>query len=161
MPGWLTIRWGDAVACNAFLGIFLLRIDEGEGGFDGVELIAPDAAGEYLLTACRRVELPAAVLAHQRDRERPLLVADDQHSLVPALSHDLMPAVVGFEHALAGGGIGDGIARRHDLATAWAEQAHHRCAIGGFGSIDECGNRVVGALEALLRRCAGHYKQQG
>jgi hypothetical protein len=49
----------DAVAANAFLGIFLLRIDEGEAGFDGVELVAPDAAGENLLTACRRVELPA------------------------------------------------------------------------------------------------------
>jgi hypothetical protein len=72
-----------------------------------------------------------------------------------------VPAVISFEHALAGGGVGDGIAGRHDLTTAWAEQAHHRCPIGGFCSIDECGNRVVGVLEALLRRCAGRNKQQG
>jgi hypothetical protein len=73
-----------SIAGNALLGIFLLRVDIGETDLDCGQLVAADAAIKDLLAAGRGVEPPGAVLAHERDRERPILSADDQHGLVRA-----------------------------------------------------------------------------
>src|SRR5207248_9175625 len=61
----------NAILGEAFVGIFLLRVDIGEGSLDGAQLVAADAAIENLLAAGRGIEAPAVVLAHERDRERP------------------------------------------------------------------------------------------
>src|SRR5262249_46915799 len=59
----------DAVAAKSLLGVFLLGVDVGEDGLDRPELVAANAAIENLVATGGGVELPAAVRAHQRDRE--------------------------------------------------------------------------------------------
>ena len=111
----------DSIAGNAPLGIFLLRVDIGRTGLDRVQLVAADAAIEDLFAAGRGVEPPAAVLAHERDRERPILAADDQHGFVVTLHHDLMLGIVGLDHAVARRRIGDWIAGGDDVGAVAAQ----------------------------------------
>src|SRR5262249_21973939 len=59
----------DAGSRYPLVRIVLLRVHIGESGLDGRELIASDAAIEDFLAARRGVELPPAVLAHERNRE--------------------------------------------------------------------------------------------
>ena len=49
MPGWLAVRWAlTPLPATPFSAVFLLRIDEGEAGFDGVELVAPDDVRDWI-----------------------------------------------------------------------------------------------------------------
>src|SRR5262249_41371504 len=111
----------DAVAADAFLGVFLLRIDIGQRGLDRAQVVAADAAEQDFVAAGRGVELPAAVLAHQRDRERPVLVADDELGLVSALRHHPVLGIVGVEHALARVGVSDVVAGGEEFGAARPE----------------------------------------
>src|SRR6185437_732856 len=67
----------DAVAVVT-VGIFVLGIDKGEAGLDGIEFVAPDTAEQDFLPPARRVELPPRLRANQRDRKREIVGADDQ-----------------------------------------------------------------------------------
>ena len=60
----------------------LLRLDVGLAHADGGELVAADPPGDHFLLPGLRVESPAVALFHQRYRERPRFVADDERLLV-------------------------------------------------------------------------------
>src|SRR5262249_1838017 len=72
----------DAGARYALVGVVLLRVHIGEGGLDCRELVAADAPVEdFLATRCG-VEPPSRILAHERNRERKVILPDDQGCLV-------------------------------------------------------------------------------
>ena len=59
-----------------------LRVDVGAEHIDGIALVAADATVDQFLDALLRCEAPAVAGLHERDRERPRLVADDEHTTV-------------------------------------------------------------------------------
>src|SRR4029077_19986473 len=101
-------------------GIFVLRVDVGEAGLDGVDLVAADAAEEDLLPAGFVIEAPRVALVHQRDREREIVFSDDQRRTL-ALGMDLVLLVVGREELLANLLVGHLVAGRDDVLAGRAE----------------------------------------
>ena len=84
----------DALA-SILLGIFILGIDKGQTGLDRIELIPPDAAIENFETASFRIELPSGLVLRQRDREREVVIADDDDGLLVTLGLDRGFCVIG------------------------------------------------------------------
>src|SRR6185369_11007933 len=67
---------GEQLGAVAVLArVFALRIEDGEEGLHARELVAADAPNAHLLGARLRVEVPARGVLHQRDRQRPALLA--------------------------------------------------------------------------------------
>ena len=77
--------------------------------------LRPMRREEDLLAAGRGVEPPGAVLAHERDWERPVLVAEDEDGLVRAFHHHLMLGIVGLDDPIAVRPIGNVVAGGHDV----------------------------------------------
>src|SRR5262249_11017573 len=109
--------WCESSGGEARVGIFLLSVDIGETGLDRAQLVAADTAIKDLLAAGRGIEPPRAILAHERDRERPILLADNQHGFVRTLHHHLMLGVVGFDNAISRRRIGNRVARGYDVGA--------------------------------------------
>src|SRR2546430_12747705 len=59
-----------------------------------------------------------SVLAHERDWERPIFPADDQHGLIRTLHYHLMLGVVRLDNAIARRRIGDRVAGGHDVGRS-------------------------------------------
>src|SRR5262249_43431326 len=112
----------NAIAGDAPVGIFLLRVDIGETGLDRAQLIAADAAIKDLLPSGRGIEPPGAILAHERDREWPIFPAEHQRGLVRTLHHHLMLVIVSLDNATARRRIGDRIAGGDHVAPT---PTHH------------------------------------
>src|SRR5262249_19641837 len=75
----------DSVASDSLLCIFVLRVDIGEAGLNGPQLVAADAAKKNFFASGRGVELPRALLAHERNGKREIVLPDDQDGLAVAL----------------------------------------------------------------------------
>ena len=70
-----------AGAGAVFFGIFVLRIDIGEAGLDGVQFVAPNAPVQDFKPACGGIEFPVRALTDERNREREVVGPHDQKSL--------------------------------------------------------------------------------
>src|ERR1019366_3264319 len=71
-------------------GVFTLRCDVCAGEVDHLELVATDAPVEDLLFAGLGIEAPGIRLTDQWNRQRPLLLAYDQHRPLLAIQLDRM-----------------------------------------------------------------------
>src|SRR4029079_4652689 len=58
-------------------GVLMLRLNISTADLDCIELVAADGSIEDLLSAGRRIEAPLSGLPDDRDRKRPILIADD------------------------------------------------------------------------------------
>ena len=87
----------DAVseACRIERSIFVLRLDVRQRDLDCRELVATDAPPQDFIQPLLRVELPFAFIVDERDRERPVVVAEDQRLRAVALELDLMLGIIG------------------------------------------------------------------
>src|SRR5262249_61286577 len=92
---------GSPLVCVRALGIGILRNDYGEEELYRVQFILADAAEEDFLQAGFGIEAPAVAFLHQRHRERPILLADNQGGVVVVLGFDLMLGVIGFDELVA------------------------------------------------------------
>ena len=79
----------------------LLGHDIGAAGSDHRQLVATDPAREHFFLSGGGVEPPAVRALHEGDRERPSLVADDEHFAVGPLIDQSPPL---------GGGDGENLA---------------------------------------------------
>src|SRR6185369_1114760 len=68
--------------------VLLLRFDKATTDLDGIEFIAPHTAISQFLNAGRRIERPPAVLPHEWDRKRPVVLPDQDYGVVPVLGID-------------------------------------------------------------------------
>src|SRR6516164_5433276 len=71
-----------------------LRLTKRLGDLDGCEFVGPNAAIEQLLHSFGGVESPRSVVPHDRDRERPLILADQQGPLAGAGRYQTVMSVV-------------------------------------------------------------------
>ncbi len=87
----------DAVAkaCRIECGIFVLRLDVSERDLDRGKLVAADAPPQDFIEPRLRVELPLAGIVDERDREGPVVVADDQRLRAVALELDRVLGIIG------------------------------------------------------------------
>src|SRR5262249_14640725 len=149
----------DAIAGDAPVGIFLLRVDIGETGLDRAQLIAADAAIKDLIAAGCGIEAPGAVLAHEWDREWPIFAAKDQHGLVRTLHHHLMLVVVSLDNAIARRRIGDPIAGGDDVGAIATQDTQDSLPVAGLGRAHKGTDGLVSSLERLLPVC-GRYRHR-
>jgi hypothetical protein len=77
---------GRTARADAQRRILALSRDIGAAHLDHAELVAADPPVENFGRAGLGVEAPSAMLADQRDRQRPSLFADDQGRLVRAVA---------------------------------------------------------------------------
>src|SRR4029077_19634392 len=68
--------FGEAAAHPVFGPVLALRVDVGQARLDREELVAADAPGEDLFAALLAVEPPALAVLDDRDRERPVVLAE-------------------------------------------------------------------------------------
>ena len=81
-------------ACRIERGVFVLRLDVGLRDLDRRQLVAADAPPQDFVQPLLGVELPFARVV-ERDRERPIVVAEDQRLRAVALELDLMLGIIG------------------------------------------------------------------
>src|ERR1700756_4456586 len=80
--------------------VFSLGIDDREQGLNREQLILADPAVENFLLAFLRVKNPARAFFHQRDRKRPIVLADHQNEVV-AFLNELVLFIVGLNKFFA------------------------------------------------------------
>src|SRR4029453_8038468 len=73
----------DLVALTLLERVFVLRVDVAAADRDRVQFGGPDASIQQLATAGFRIERPCRTALHDRNRERPVLVADEQKGGAP------------------------------------------------------------------------------
>ena len=132
-------------------GIFVLRLNVSEAHLNGGKLIAADAPAQDLIEPGPGVEAPFLVLAHERDGERPVIVADDERRLVFALVLNRVLLVVGGDKILARPVVRDLVAGADDLLPLRPEDLVDGALVMLLGCGDQRRYRVIGAVELLLR----------
>ena len=110
-----------SLASAILFGVFVLGIDVSQRGLNSVQFIASDATIQNLETPGSRVELPASPVVHQRNRERKIVRAQDERSLLVSLGLDGMFGVIGGQETLAHFGIGNVIAGLDNVLGILAE----------------------------------------
>src|ERR1700746_668667 len=85
----------ETIFIPVFHRVFTLGIDDGEQGLNREQLILADSAVENFLFAFLCVKNPARASFHQRDRKRPIVLADHQNEVV-AFLNELVLFIVGF-----------------------------------------------------------------
>ena len=68
------------------LSIFLLRFDETTANRNRVQFVCADTAIQNFLTTLLGIELPLAVLLHDWNRERKIVVSNRENSAIRILS---------------------------------------------------------------------------
>jgi hypothetical protein len=101
-----------------------------------------------------------AVLAYDRNRERPILPADDQHGLTRALHHHLMLGVVGLNNAIARRRIGDRVAGGHDVGAISAQHSQNAFPVVGLGRAHEGIDGLLRGFEGLLGVCHRPHRER-
>src|SRR5206468_10501597 len=96
-----------AIAVRIFCHIVALGINDREAHLDGVQFIAADAAIENFLRPSCGVEMPTVLRFHERNRHRPLVLADHEYCLGVTLEHEFVSVVISFDKGLAALGVGD------------------------------------------------------
>src|ERR1019366_355956 len=87
--------FGGTAGPEALGGVFALSHDISAAHFNDTEFVAANPPIENLFHACRGVEAPAGLLADQRNRKRPLLLAHDQDRLGLTVELELVCFVIG------------------------------------------------------------------
>ena len=85
-------------------------MDVSEGHLDCRKLVATDTPPQDFVQPLLGVELPLARVVDERDRERPIVVADDQGLRAVALQLDRVLGVIGSDEILPDIGVRHGIA---------------------------------------------------
>ena len=151
-----------ALALRIGGGVFALRVDIGERHLDRVVLVLADAAVEDLLAPGHAVEAPLVLVLDERDRKRPVLVADDEDRAVRAVGRDLMLGIIARDELVAIVLVGNRIARVEDAAGGRAEDLQHPGQLAGLGGGDQRLGSLFGAVEDELgvRRRARRKQRQ-
>ena len=92
------------------------------------------------------VERPLVGLAYKRNRERIVVIANDQGRLVVAVHLDLVLGVVGADEPGARGVVGDLVAGREDVAAARAENDKSGFFVPALGGGEK-------RVDRRIRRC--------
>src|SRR5262249_29437189 len=75
----------QTIFVQIFHGVLALGVDDREQGVDREQLVLADAAVENLFAALFGIEPPLAAFLHQRNREGPVVFAQDENRVVPFL----------------------------------------------------------------------------
>src|SRR3974390_1193402 len=100
-------------AHRILITVFVLRIDIAKTDLKCIDLILADTASENLLATSRGIKAPHSFLADERNRERKILLSDDNDRFVVAFHGNLVLCVIGSEIFLTRRSIGYIIARPH------------------------------------------------
>ena len=114
-----------------------------------VQFVAPDAAVEDFLRARSRIETPGAMLAHQRDRKRPFLRADDERRPVRAIKQKFVSRRVAFREAGPHARILDPVAGIHQLLSGGTEDGDKRRGVIAVCGVGQRTRHGLGAREGL------------
>ena len=137
-----------------------MRLDIGETNLESGELVAADAPTQNLVESCFRVELPLAAPVDERNREGPVVVADDQGLCAVTFAFDRVLRVISRDELLPSALVGDRIARTHYGLSLRTEHSNNRLIISNLCGGDQSIDSSIRRLEPLLseRRCAPAQK---
>ena len=147
----------NAVSVAIARGVFHLSLHVTAANVDGDQLVASHAARQNLHSASRRIEMPLASLgANQRDRQRPVVVAGDNHGAIGIGRLDLN---LHFFVCTAGEFsarilVFRGIAGFHDVRALRTENLHERSGIILPGGIDQGLRGLLRSRKRSVRRPA-------
>src|SRR5512139_1797764 len=131
----------------------MLRLDVSAADLDGVELVSADPSIEDLLPAGLRVEAPPSALPDDRDRERPVLVTDDEGGAVRVLRvHDdgpLLASLRGEEHG--GLPVLGGLPGRDEVIGVRTEDRLEGRPVEALNRRNQSIGGFLGGSERLLR----------
>src|SRR5262249_14454373 len=111
------LRIGSDAVAVILVGIFVLCVDEGETGLDGVEFVAPDTPQQNFVPALVGVEFPTGLGEDQRNGEQEVIGADDQRGLFLAVELHRMLGIIGGRELATRIGIGNLIAGGDDILS--------------------------------------------
>ena len=150
-----------AIVVAIFGSILELRLHVPVANLDGVEFMRADAPRAHFDRGFGGVEAPFAVGADNRDRKRPVLVANRQDRAVRIHGRNF-EAVLGAcearEFGLFGAVLRGTAGAKSFLAPAAPKMADNARGVVGVRRIDDGLRRGLRGIEALLRdgRCAAH-----
>ena len=133
----------DAVGVAILRVVIPLRVHVGQTRLDRVQLVPADAPREDLLASLLRIESPALPVFHERDRERPVVVANLEHRGVTARD-ELVRSVVRAQELLSALLVGHRIAGRNERAALTAEDPQQRLGVARAQGRDEGLRRLLG-----------------
>ena len=145
--------FGGAVLLPVQIGEITLGVDNGEHGLDRRQLVLADPPVEDLFLPRGGVEPPAVVDLFQRDRKRPVILADDQSEGI-ARSVEMVRFAGPGQEFLAAVFVGNGVTGMKNGLDVGPENPGQSRKIARFQIRDDRLQRVLGRGEVLLmNRC--------
>ena len=139
-----------AVAVQVLRGVLSLSVHVGQTYLDRLQLVAADPAPEDLLPSPRDIEAPPLGVLHDRNGERPVVLAQMEDSF--GLRDGLQPAglVVRLDEAFSCLPVADGVTGGDDALAARPQDPSQRCGVVRPRGLHERLRRFVRRLESHL-----------